>query len=110
MKLSRNAPCPCGSGKKYKQCHLGKGMPGAEGSPEQQIQASSEQRKLSIILGVISIALGIVAGFWREPFEGIIVAVAAGMLSLVYLSFRRPPPPNANAGDPAALNFGRRDR
>jgi preprotein translocase subunit SecA len=19
--LSRNAPCPCGSGKKYKQCH-----------------------------------------------------------------------------------------
>jgi preprotein translocase subunit SecA len=20
-KVSRNAPCPCGSGKKYKQCH-----------------------------------------------------------------------------------------
>ena len=26
-KIPRNAPCPCGSGKKYKQCH---GRPGAE--------------------------------------------------------------------------------
>ncbi len=25
-KLSRNAPCPCGSGKKYKQCCYGKGF------------------------------------------------------------------------------------
>jgi preprotein translocase subunit SecA len=25
-KVGRNAPCPCGSGKKYKQCH---GRPGA---------------------------------------------------------------------------------
>jgi preprotein translocase subunit SecA len=25
-KVPRNAPCPCGSGKKYKQCH---GRPGA---------------------------------------------------------------------------------
>jgi uncharacterized protein YecA (UPF0149 family) len=23
-KALRNAPCPCGSGKKYKKCHLGK--------------------------------------------------------------------------------------
>jgi preprotein translocase subunit SecA len=26
-KVGRNAPCPCGSGKKYKHCH---GKPGAE--------------------------------------------------------------------------------
>jgi preprotein translocase subunit SecA len=26
-KIPRNAPCPCGSGKKYKQCH---GRPGAD--------------------------------------------------------------------------------
>ena len=25
-KLSRNAPCPCGSGKKYKACCWGKGF------------------------------------------------------------------------------------
>jgi preprotein translocase subunit SecA len=29
-KVPRNAPCPCGSGKKYKQCH---GRPGAVGLP-----------------------------------------------------------------------------
>ncbi|CAN5498401.1 hypothetical protein BH18ACT16_BH18ACT16_12770 [soil metagenome] len=27
-KVPRNAPCPCGSGKKFKQCH---GRPGAVG-------------------------------------------------------------------------------
>ncbi len=30
-KIGRNAPCPCGSGKKYKRCH---GAPGAEPLPE----------------------------------------------------------------------------
>ena len=25
-KISRNAPCPCGSGKKYKTCCYGKGL------------------------------------------------------------------------------------
>ncbi len=25
-KLSRNAPCPCGSGRKYKHCCYGKGV------------------------------------------------------------------------------------
>ena len=25
MKIGRNAPCPCGSGKKYKKCCLNKG-------------------------------------------------------------------------------------
>ncbi|HIJ21192.1 MAG TPA: hypothetical protein HPP58_09105, partial [Deltaproteobacteria bacterium] len=23
-KIGRNEPCPCGSGRKFKQCHLGK--------------------------------------------------------------------------------------
>jgi preprotein translocase subunit SecA len=30
-KIGRNAPCPCGSGKKYKRCH---GAPGADPLPE----------------------------------------------------------------------------
>ena len=110
MKLSRNALCPCGSGKKYKHCCLGKALPGEEGSPASQIQASAEQRKMAIILGIVALCLGVAAGIWREPFDGIVVTVAVGMLALVYLSFRRPPPPKADAGDPAALNFGRRDR
>ena len=27
-KVGRNDPCPCGSGKKYKKCHLGRELPG----------------------------------------------------------------------------------
>lgn len=30
MKAGRNEPCPCGSGRKYKNCCLGKGLPGSE--------------------------------------------------------------------------------
>ena len=26
-KIGRNDPCPCGSGKKYKNCHLGRALP-----------------------------------------------------------------------------------
>ena len=26
MKIGRNTPCPCGSGKKYKKCCLGKNV------------------------------------------------------------------------------------
>lgn len=34
MKIGRNEPCPCGSGKKYKNCHLGKPL-----SPERSVNA-----------------------------------------------------------------------
>jgi preprotein translocase subunit SecA len=27
LKVGRNDPCPCGSGKKYKKCHLDKAIP-----------------------------------------------------------------------------------
>ena len=36
-KISRNAPCPCGSGKKYKRCCL----PRAQGSPPKEEAAPS---------------------------------------------------------------------
>jgi preprotein translocase subunit SecA len=29
-KVGRNEPCPCGSGKKFKKCHLNKGMRGVK--------------------------------------------------------------------------------
>jgi hypothetical protein len=39
-KPSRNAPCPCGSGRKYKNCCYGQGVEGdlALGSAQQQPQ------------------------------------------------------------------------
>ena len=37
-KISRNAPCPCGSGKKYKHCCYGKGVENDLGAGRQQPQ------------------------------------------------------------------------
>ena len=37
-KISRNDPCPCGSGKKYKHCSYGKGVENDLGAGRQQPQ------------------------------------------------------------------------
>ena len=39
-KISRNAPCPCGSGKKYKRCCLNK----ANVSPSKDVQYAKKHR------------------------------------------------------------------
>ncbi len=43
MSLGRNDPCPCGSGKKYKKCCLGK----TGNAPESQISEAVEPRFFS---------------------------------------------------------------
>jgi SEC-C motif len=43
-KISRNAPCPCGSGKKYKNCCYGKGLDWAEDDDG----AAGESTRLSV--------------------------------------------------------------
>jgi preprotein translocase subunit SecA len=48
-KVGRNDPCPCGSGKKYKHCHMMQDMAaqttGANGRPEQSNTRSSKKRR-----------------------------------------------------------------
>jgi hypothetical protein len=49
QKLTRNAPCPCGSGRKYKHCCWGKGFDWVrdeEGHLLRQIPLSAEARAL----------------------------------------------------------------
>ncbi len=48
MKVGRNAPCPCGSGKKYKHCCLAKSA------------AMPQQYKLLIALIVLIFVVGII--------------------------------------------------
>jgi len=108
MKISRNAPCPCGSGKKYKQCHLGQPMPGEEGSTEEHAEHRAESKKTAIVLGLVGVVAAIGIGIWQnDVLTGLVVIAAWALGSAAYMSFRNPPPPNANQGDPAALNFGR---
>ncbi len=49
MKVGRNERCPCGSGKKYKQCHELK-----------EAEKNARSSKLSIIGFVAAISLGVV--------------------------------------------------
>ena len=44
MKINRNDPCPCGSGKKYKKCCLGKQQPA--GQPEAVAETFAEIQQL----------------------------------------------------------------
>lgn len=48
-KIGRNDPCPCGSGKKYKQCCLGKEKAGPKGEPERKrnVSRGAVERALS---------------------------------------------------------------
>ena len=109
MKISRNALCPCGSGKKYKHCHYGRPLPGEEGSDEEIAAEASENMKSALLLGAVGLLVAIGVGFWKDAYTGVVVAAAWALGQGAYLSFRNPPPPNENAGDPAALNFGRSD-
>jgi len=68
----------------------------------------SETQRHGKILFIVGLVLGIGAGIIQsDVLFGLTIFGGWTLLSLVYLSFRNPPPPNENAGDPAALNFGR---
>jgi hypothetical protein len=46
-KLNRNDPCHCGSGKKYKNCHMDK-----------------DNAKIGSKVGMIAVAIAVVLGLW----------------------------------------------
>ena len=114
-KPSRNDPCHCGSGRKYKHCHLAEDRAKGTSSntteldvaiAEQNAREALETRPLKIGLAVAGVLVAVGAGLWKDLSAGLIVGAAWALASLAYLSFRSPPPPNENPGDPAALNFG----
>ena len=46
MKIGRNDPCPCGSGKKYKKCCLSKDEAAARQTAQEQAAAHRAAREL----------------------------------------------------------------
>ena len=71
-KLSRNAPCPCGSGKKYKHCCYGKGV-------EDDLGLESGRQQPQYPIGTVAmygpddktttkIAAGVILHDGAEPF------------------------------------------
>lgn len=112
MKTNRNDPCPCGSGLKYKKCHLGKALPGEETDADatmgQDVQSALADRRVQLAI-IAAVALSVGAGLWRGVYTGVVVGAACALGIIAWASFRNPPPPNPDAGDGAALNFGRKD-
>ncbi len=55
MKVGRNQPCPCGSGKKYKNCHL---RADEEGPPAEQLWQSLHETSLRLPTDLLRFARG----------------------------------------------------
>ena len=95
--ISRNEPCPCGSGKKYKQCHLDKGDPNAP--------ASTSWLPYALVLGaVIAGVVGTVVDSWDT---GVMISGVSIVAIIAWSVFRDPPPPKGGSSNPAGLDFGR---
>lgn len=95
----RNDPCPCGSEKKYKHCHLGKNA--------EEIEETAKRNVLAMVLVAICIVAGVAVGFAYDLKTGFAVGAGSLMLVGLYFVIQKPPPPNSDSGDPAGLNFGR---
>jgi hypothetical protein len=93
--ISRNDPCFCGSGKKYKNCHLGKA-----------VEVKSPRFILPLILLLSGLGFGAYLGIQGSVSFGVSVAVAT-VIGVVLLVLLRDPPPPGKGGDPGAINFGR---
>lgn len=107
MKISRNDPCPCGSGRKYKKCHLGRPLD-REGEDEAREGPRRLDRRIPI-LAVLGVGATVLAGVLKDASAAVIVALAWTLASVGYLVVSRPPPPKEKPGNPAALDFGMRN-
>ncbi len=89
--VGRNNPCPCGSGKKYKKCCLGK-----------------VDKKGSAIAGVIA-GIGVIGGGIVAAIYGWRYGAGVGATGLIIAAgvaiFTNPAPPNKNK-NPAGIDFG----
>jgi len=92
--IARNDPCPCGSGKKYKQCCRRGGGP-------QRRQRTQRALWLAVAVAVITATVFLVAG--REPAKVMGIVGCLGVAA--YLVLGNPPPPKSG-GNPGAINFG----
>ena len=99
--VGRNDPCPCGSGDKYKHCHLGREEDGEIGA-----NAVKSDSRVAVAIAVAGGILGVVLGATQGVDIG--VGVGGGVVLAVgaWVVFRNPPPPRAGGSDPAAINFG----
>lgn len=109
-KVGRNEPCPCGSGKKYKNCHWGKEeqLSPLQVDPDALGETPGEstpfiQRMIPAL--VAALVLGVAGLAWRGG-EGLVLGASIGLLlGIGWMLFKNPPPPR-DADGGSSINFG----
>jgi len=96
--VSRNDPCPCGSGKKYKVCCLGKTPP----------EVKRKKYFLPAVIAVAGVAAGVALGVSKGAAAGLASAGVALVVAALLFIIRDPPPPKSGGGHPASIDFGKR--
>ena len=84
-------------------------MPGEAGSAEAAAEEVADNKRAIVRLAIVGLLVSAAVGYFHAVYTGIVTFAGWVLASAAYLSFRNPPPPNEDAGDPAALNFGRKD-
>ena len=107
--LGRNEPCHCGSGKKYKHCHMREDLRlAAQGMPTTEDEDYvAPSKTIPVAIGVVGAVVAVGAGVQYGAEAGFLFAVIGALLLGGYFIFRNPPPPRSDGGDPSGLNFGR---
>ena len=75
--------------------------------PPEHVQAS--RKRTVVFLSVIGLAVSGAAGYSEGVVFGLTVAAASVLIGAGYMIFSNPPPPRADSGNPAGLDFGRKD-
>ena len=96
MSIARNEPCPCGSGKKYKYCHLTKDS-----------SHTIKWRSGPLIMAVIGVIGGVVLFFTHGAAFGGPTIAGAIILPIAWTAFTDPPAVKANTDHAAAMKFGK---
>jgi hypothetical protein len=113
-KVGRNQACPCGSGKKYKNCHLGLTTdPTRQGDGQtlhSEIPLTAQRgwaRAIPWVMGLAGGSVSVATFLTVNTQAGLSVLAATTLVIGGWFIFGNPPPPKDDAGDPAGLNFGR---
>ncbi len=95
-KVARNAPCPCGSGKKHKQCCLGKEPPAA-------------RRRFWVGVGLALIVTGVAVGmayYYSSMKNAFFTGLGGVILIMGFSILRKAPAPTGRSGS-SRIDFGK---
>jgi len=105
-KIGRNDDCPCGSGSKYKNCHLGKPFE-TDGGGEilAPVDDGTRRAKAAIPALVLTLVLGTLGAFFKGG-EGLLVGASVGFIMGIGWTLMNNPPPPTDNNQGSSINFG----